>query len=399
MPNLGTILFIAVVLTVLVGGHRYLWVRLVRDTALPPRARRWATGAIWALALGLVVSLFVVRHLPREDAFPLAFAAYSWFGIFVTLCFLLLFTDAPRLLHWVAGRLRLLPRRSEAPTDPDRRAFIRRVTAGAVTVAGAGLYGLGVRNALADVEVHRLGVRLERLPKALDGFRIVQLTDVHIGPMIDGRFLEGVVEKANAERPDLVVITGDLVDGSPALIGDDVARLRGLRARYGTWFITGNHEYYSGAPEWIRFLDGLGIETLTNRRVVIGDKGPGGASFDLAGIPDRTGVRFVPEHRPDLAATLAGRDPDRELVLLAHRPNPIAEAADLGVGLQLSGHTHGGQFFPVPLLAPLVHPYVQGLHRHGDHTQIYVSPGTGYWGPPMRTMTAAEVTSLTLTAG
>jgi uncharacterized protein len=285
-----------------------------------------------------------------------------------------------------------------AKSPSDRRLFLRRAAAGVTSLSAAGLVGVGMRNALGDVEVNRLSVKLPRLPRALDGFGIVQLSDVHIGALLDGRFLDRVVETVNGERPDAVVITGDLVDGSPKQLGAAVARLGKIKSRYGVYFVTGNHEYYSGATRWLHFLDKLGIQCLQNARVRVGDRHRGGASFDLAGVCDESAGRFVPSHRQNLAAALRGRDKERELVLLAHRPNIIEHAAEQGVSLQLSGHTHGGQFFPITLISPLVHPYNQGLYQHKD-AQIYVSPGTGFWGPPMRTMTASEVTSLRLIAG
>ena len=226
----------------------------------------------------------------------------------------------------------------------------------------------------------------------------MQLTDVHIGPLLDGRFLDAIVEKVNAQSPDVVVITGDLVDGSVDIIGPDVAKLGKLKSRYGQYFCTGNHEYYSGAADWTDFLAKLNVRTLLNQRVTIGDTSPNGASIDLAGIPDRQGRLFRETHAQNFKLALSGRDPERGLVLLSHRPNPIVEAAEFGVGLQLSGHTHGGQFFPITFLGEFIHPYNAGLHKHNDLTQIYVSRGTGFWGPPIRILAPAEITSITLTA-
>lgn len=410
-PNPRMIVFAVVFIALVVIVHRYLWMRLIRDTRLAGAWRKALGWTLGGLAVLLLTGAFTGRMFSRDVAVWLYVPAYLWFGFLGTVLPFLLLIDIPRWLLKLGRRLMRRSRSSapeesgsggteqeSSPTVPERREFMQRFVYGAVGVGGVGLVGAGAANALGEVEVNRFSVNLERLPRALDGLKVVQLTDVHIGPLLDGRFLNGVVEKVNAERPDLVVITGDLVDGSPRQIGEDVARLRDIQSRYGTYFVTGNHEYYSGAERWLEFLHGLGIESLENRRVTIGDAGPGGATFDLAGITDKTASRFIPGHRQDMAAALEGRDPDRELILLAHRPNPIQQASELGVGLQLSGHTHGGQFFPITLFGPLVHPYNQGLHRHGD-TQIYVSPGTGFWGPPIRTMTSSEVTSITLVSG
>jgi predicted MPP superfamily phosphohydrolase len=252
---------------------------------------------------------------------------------------------------------------------------------------------LALRRALARVEVKEIGVNLPRLPSAHDGTTIVQLTDIHVGPTIGRAFIEDLVRRTNELRPDLVAITGDLVDGSVESLRHAVEPLRDLRARHGVFFVTGNHEYFSGAGPWITELGRLGIRVLRNERVSVG--GPGG--FDLAGIDDHSAGRLG-EAPSDLARALTGRDPSRAVVLLAHQPRAIFEASRLGVDLQLSGHTHGGQIWPFTYLVKLQQPYVAGLHRHGD-SQIYVSPGTGYWGPPMRLGTRAEITRLTLRAG
>ncbi|HET6923623.1 MAG TPA: metallophosphoesterase, partial [Anaeromyxobacteraceae bacterium] len=199
--------------------------------------------------------------------------------------------------------------------------------------------------------------------------------------------------------PDLVAITGDLVDGGVPELGAAVAELSRLRSRWGTFFVTGNHEYYSGVEPWLAELRRLGVTVLRNQRVSVGDRDPGGASLDLAGIDDWRSRGLAPGHGPDLARALAGRDPARSLVLLAHQPHGVPEATRAGVELQLSGHTHGGQIFPFSLLVGLAYRYVKGLYRHeegGAAGQVYVNRGTGYWGPPMRLLNAPEITRIVL---
>jgi predicted MPP superfamily phosphohydrolase len=172
-----------------------------------------------------------------------------------------------------------------------------------------------------------------------------------------------------------------------------VEPLAKLRARYGVFFVTGNHEYYSGVDDWLAELERLGVRPLRNERVALGDRG---ASIDLAGVDDQSARGFGPGHGADYAKALGGAEPDRELILLAHQPSQIIHAARAGVGLQLSGHTHGGQIWPFGALVRLNQPYIAGLHRHDDRTQIYVSRGTGYWGPPMRLFCPAEITKVVL---
>lgn len=376
-------------LTAIVAGvHTYIWRRVVRDTGLKGAIRKLVTGMVVLGALVVPATLALARRLPRDYVEWLAIAAFLWMGGLMYFVLSLLPWDV-----WLSFRKRV---QRQPEMEPGRRLFLARAAAGAAAVTTTGMVSIGLSNAMGEVETQEISVELARLPKTLDGLRIVQLTDVHIGPLLDGRFLDGIVEKANALKPDLVVITGDLVDGSVAHIGPDVARLARLQSRWGTYFCTGNHEYYSGADEWLAFLKKHGIRSLTNERLEIGDKG---GTFDLAGIPDRQGRVFVDSHIPNMEGTLQGRDPDRELVLLSHRPNPIHEAARLGVGLQLSGHTHGGQLWPITAATKLVHPYSSGLHHHNRKTWIYVSRGTGFWGPPMRILAPAEITSITLTSG
>jgi predicted MPP superfamily phosphohydrolase len=214
-----------------------------------------------------------------------------------------------------------------------------------------------------------------------------------VGPTIGRDFIEQIVSRTNALAPDLVAITGDLVDGSVGHLAHAIEPLTALRAPHGVFFVTGNHEYFSDAEAWMNELNRLGIRVLRNERVSIGN---GSSSFDLAGVEDRSSERYgglAP--RDALARALAGRDAARELVLLAHQPRTLLDAEPFGVGLQLSGHTHGGQIWPFNFVVQLQQPYVAGLHRRGA-AQIYVSRGTGYWGPPMRLGAPAEITEILL---
>jgi uncharacterized protein len=222
---------------------------------------------------------------------------------------------------------------------------------------------------------------------------LVQITDLHVGPTIGRDKVAEVVAATNALAPDIIAITGDLVDGTVASLRDAVAPLRELRARHGVFFVTGNHEYFSGAGPWMEELARLGIRVLRNERVRIGE---GAVAFDLAGVDDRSAARSgLPGHGEDLPAALNGRDRSRPVVLLAHQPRTVLDAAEHGVDLQISGHTHGGQIWPFGFLVRLQQGFLVGLRRHKD-TQLYVSRGTGYWGPPMRLGSPPEITQLVL---
>jgi uncharacterized protein len=382
-------LFFAIVLGVTFGTHYYVWARLVRDTGLP-----WRRGATWlviGLGASLPLALIVARALPPAIARWVALPVWVWMGLLFLLVTLLGATELVRLF-WTGA---LAERLRGAPIDPARRLFVSRLLGGAVGLGAAGVGAFAVSNALGRVRVKELLIPLRRLPPSLDGLTIAQLTDLHIGPTLGRAWLEDVVARTNALGADVVAITGDLVDGSVERLGHTISVLGELRARYGVYFVTGNHEYYSGALEWCAELERLGVKVLRNERVSIGD---GADSFDLAGIDDYNAGGLAPGHGPDLTGALAGRDAARELVLLAHQPRAIHEAAEHGVGLQLSGHTHGGQIWPWKYLVYLQQPFVEGLARVKD-TQLYVSNGTGFWGPPMRFRSPAEITRVVLKKG
>ena len=380
--------FFALISLVIGAVHYYLWHRLIRS---PDLGAPWArSGAILFAILALLtpVGMVIARLVDRPIAKLVAGLAYGWMGVAILLFFLLGASELFRIgVHGVSAI-------AAQPLDPERRAFLSRGIAGVVSVLALGLAGAGAASALGDVALRRVKVMLRRFPRAMNGFRVVQLSDVHIGPTLGADWLARVVDRVNAASPDVIVITGDLVDGSVDELRDQVAPLSKLSARHGVFFVTGNHEYYSGADEWIAELERLGIRTLRNEHVTIGD---GEHAFDLAGVDDWTAHRFGGGHGADLARAVAGRDPTRELLLLAHQPKHIHEAEKHGVGLQLSGHTHGGQIFPWSFFVRLDQPYIAGLSKHGD-THIYVSRGTGFWGPPMRVAAPAEIAVVELHA-
>jgi len=372
--------------SILGGAHYYLWTRLVRDPQLPAPWSAIGTWGLAFLALSIVIGI-ALRRAPRALSSPIAWVVYTWLGLMFFLFFLLLAVDAARAVVSVGSRLASIP-----PPDPERRLFLARWLGGLVGLAAVALGGLGVANVLSAVAVKRVRVQLAKLPASASGYRIAMISDVHVGPTIGRAFIEDIVRRVNQLKPDMIAITGDLVDGSVADLGAMVEPLRDLRAADGVFFVTGNHEYYSGVDEWLAFLPTLGIRVLVNEHVTIGH--PGG--FDLAGVEDLASRGFD-GHAPDLPRALLGRDSSRALVLLAHQPKAIHEAERLGVDLQLSGHTHGGQLFPWKYLVGLDQPYVAGLHEHG-RAKVYVSCGTGYWGPPMRVGAPAEITELELVA-
>lgn len=374
--------FFLVASLVMGSAHRYVWARLVRDAALPSPWARLATIAIAVLFVMLMSGFVVFRSVPRSIGTPFMWVVYAWLGLLFFLVMALGLSDLVRAVTMrVQGAVVL--------EDPERRLTISRMFAVGAALLGGGVSGVGLVSALSPVAVKRVRVAIDRLEKSASGMRIVQLTDVHVGPTIGKSFIEDVVTRVNALDPDVIAITGDLVDGSVEELAEHVAPLAMLKAKHGVYFVTGNHEYYSGADEWIAHLTKLGVRVLRNERVRIG----GEDGFDLAGIDDYSSRGLVKGHGSDLARALEGRDLDRACVLLAHQPRGIELADKLGVDLQLSGHTHGGQMFPWNFAVRLQQPFVAGLHKL-ERVQIYVSKGTGYWGPPMRVGAPAEITEI-----
>lgn len=374
------VVFLAVALSLVFGMHYYVWARLVRDPHLPPLAGRIATVLIVALGISLPLALAASRLFPRAAMRPAIWIAFIWMGVgFLFVAFLGL-ADAGRLAGGLLQRLL-----SPLPVDPAKRLFLARSLAAGVGGVVTGLSAVGIRNALGAVQVKELTVRLRGLPAELSGFKLVQISDVHIGPLLRKDWVAQVVDRIGGLSPDLVAITGDLVDGSVDELREHVAPLARLSAKHGVFFTTGNHEYYSGVEDWYAHLPTLGVRPLRNERVQVA---PG---LDIAGIEDPTG-------KPDLSRALSGRDASKALVLLAHQPRQFAEAARSGVSLTLSGHTHGGQIWPFSWLVALAQPYLAGLHARGE-SQLYVSRGTGFWGPPMRVFAPAEITLLRLLPG
>ncbi|GAA3221497.1 hypothetical protein GCM10020256_28320 [Streptomyces thermocoprophilus] len=274
------------------------------------------------------------------------------------------------------------------PSALSRRLFVSRVVAGAAAAAAVGTVGYGTYGVLRGPSVKRVTVPLAKLPRAAHGYRIAVVSDIHLGPVLGRGFAEKVVDTINATQPDLIAVVGDLVDGSVKDLGPAAAPLARLKARHGSFFVTGNHEYFSGAEQWVAEVRDLGLRPLENARTEL-------PWFDLAGVNDVQGENEG--HGPDFARALGDRDTTRACVLLAHQPVQIHEAVRHGVDLQLSGHTHGGQLWPGSLIAELANPTVAGLERYGD-TQLYVSRGAGAWGPPTRVGAPSDITVVQLAA-
>ncbi|MCZ4099597.1 metallophosphoesterase [Streptomyces sp. So13.3] len=406
------------VLALFAALHRYLWRRLVRDVSAPRgRYRRIGTVLAFVLPLTSLGALIGGRALPLAGERWLAWPGYLWLAVLIYLTFALLVGEAVRPLlrraldhraartapeeavlvavpatatapapEATATAPPAVPAATDEPAAATRRQFVARTVAVAAGAAAAGTVGYGTYGVLRGPRLKNVTVPLAKLPARADGYRIAVVSDIHLGPILGRAHTQRIVDTINGARPDLVAIVGDLVDGTVADLGPAAEPLAQLRARHGSFFVTGNHEYFSGAAPWVDFVRELGVHPLENARVEL----PG---FDLAGVNDISGA----DHHaaPDYGKALGDRDRTRAAVLLAHQPVMIHEAVKHGVDLQLSGHTHGGQLWPGNYIAELANPTVAGLDRYGD-TQLYVTRGAGAWGPPVRVGAPSDITIVKL---
>jgi predicted MPP superfamily phosphohydrolase len=365
--------------------HFYVGARIV--PALPGFAAAASFALLLVLSMVFVpLGLVARRYFRRPAANTLAAAGLMFMGLGSSLLVLTVLRDALLVMAWVVTLF-----------APSALPFgkLRAASAAAVPLLAVAVTLVGFVNARRTAGVATVEIPLSGLPAALQGFTIVQISDIHVGLTIRQRQVEAIVEAVNRLEPDMVAITGDLVDGSVAELGSHVAPLGRLVSRQGSFFVTGNHEYYSGVGPWLVELRRLGIRVLHNEHVVIERDG---AKLVLAGVPDYSAGHFDAAHRSDPQAALAGAPADAAVkILLAHQPRSAAAAAQAGFDLQLSGHTHGGQFLPWVYFVKLQQPFTAGLYRVG-RLWLYVSRGTGYWGPPQRIGAPSEITLVKLTA-
>lgn len=363
--------------------HVYMAWRLVPDL---PFGVAGMVAMIVMLALSMAALPFAEyarRHKQDPCADPLAGAGFVAMGFFSSLLVLTLLRDFALIGGFAA---------TGAVIELAVMEQVRTWSAAAVPVLATTMSFVGYVNARRRARIRRVDVPIEGLPAPLHGFTIAQVTDVHVGATIKRPYVERIVEAVNALQPDMVAVTGDLVDGSVARLAPHTEPLKRLTSRYGTYFVTGNHEYYSGAHAWIEEMRRLGLSVLLNEHVVLEH---GGAKLVVAGVTDLSAHHFDASHRTDPEGAVAGAPDDAIRILLAHQPRSAIAASKAGYHLQLSGHTHGGQFFPWNYVVRLFQPFTTGLYRLGG-LWLYVSRGTGYWGPPKRFGAPSEITCLRL---
>jgi predicted MPP superfamily phosphohydrolase len=422
------VVFVGLIFVVIGLIHFYLWKRLVKDPLPGKRARR--IGAVVFVGLAVLAPATLIGV--RSGALPwLAWPGYLWIAVMFYLLVTLAVLEIPRLALTLAWRSRRRPEmetatvstaptagegesvltaekpptggdgdkpltdekpsRSETPGNADKPGIDRRLVLarGAAIFAGltaVGVTGYGVRTALGGPRIDRIQVPLAKLPRAMDGTRLAVVSDIHLGPLTGMNHARRIVDVINSVQADIVCVVGDLVDGSVAELGRFAAPLADIQSRQGAYFVTGNHEYYSGFQEWVDEVARLDVRPLRNERLEIG-------GLDLAGVNDLGGAESGDP--PNFVQALGDRDQSRPVVLMAHQPIAARDAAPFGVDLQVSGHTHGGQMAPFNLLVKLEQPVVSGLGKV-DGVPVYVTNGAGFWGPPVRVGAPPQVSVIEL---
>ncbi len=370
---MNPILFFVAFLGVFSLLNMYISKRLIAKLSIEDKSKRY-------LRIFLLINFFgIIGYMLGRYyiSFP------NWLYFILSLPIGILFLLFCTAIFYDISRVVL----NKTPLSDSRRDFFKKSLDISSFIIASSLSARAIYEA-RFVKLEKVNIKLKNLKNS---YKIVQLSDIHIGGLIDENFIKELVQRVNKLKPDLVVITGDLVDIKLDQAQNALDALENFSSRYGTFFIVGNHEYFHGIEAIITAVKVRGIRVLENENVYVGEEGKG---FNLAGVYDIFAYR-VKHHLPDLKKALKGKKEDSPTILLAHQPKYIQEVTD-GVDLMLSGHTHGGQLYPFRFLVKLQQPYISGLHQHNPNLQIYVNKGTGFWGPPMRLGASSEITEIIL---
>ena len=372
------------------GAHYYVGQRLITESGIPRPWNLLAWGLV-AFHASLSPIALALRRTGNTDggfAEALIWVTYVGMGLFVLLFLAVLTKDA---VFWVLKLLGIFDPVTD-PDDPGRRTMLTSGLNLGIFAASGVATGVGYVTARARPTIETVEIEVPNLPSDLVGYRIVQISDMHIGPTLRRPFVEMVVDVVNGLDADLIAMTGDLTDGTPEQLMSELEPMRQMKSADGAFFVTGNHEYYTDGRAWQRAASAIGMTTLANGHHLIKR---GNGRLLVGGVNDLHADRFYPDDKSDPHAAMADA-PDHDFsVLLAHQPRSCYAASQAGWKLQLSGHTHGGQFFPWNFFVGLAHPFTAGL-GDWEGMKVYVNRGTGYWGPPLRLAIPSEVTVLVL---
>ena len=389
--NVGAILsfaiFFCIFSSILFFGIRYLQKKWITQVNWSERNAKLLKLISWTM-LGLLFASFPIRLLPISQtiAATVAWVSYSIMG------FLALLISLTAVIHLYQFLKEKYQSNTQTKANKlSRKEFLKSSLAFPILGLTSSAKASGIFTARKP-EIIEQDIFLKRLPSEFDGYRIAQISDLHVGLTIRRDFVEEVVALTNEAEPDSITLTGDIMDGTVPLLADDMEPIKQLKAKDNVYFITGNHEYYSGALPWVEYFANAGFITLLNENHVIKR---GDAQIAMCGINDRSAHRIIPDHQSDAFKATENLPPGMCKVMLAHQPRSVYDVEKVDCDLMLSGHTHGGQFFPWSLLVYFAHPYVKGYYDH-DGMKVYVNQGTGYWGPPLRLGTKSEITMITL---
>tara|TARA_B100001123_G_C15297882_1_gene1019904 strand:- start:698 stop:1855 length:1158 start_codon:yes stop_codon:yes gene_type:complete len=382
-------MFVTVVIVVLLLIHGYVAWRIIPIIGISFFQSMVAYSVIFLLSLmPLLPILLRIGGSESKLIDRISFLGYTSLGFF-TLSFIIFITKdfIFQLYPLIEGLFH-----TKQPVDYSKRDFLKKsVSIAMIGLAGTGT-GFGFYSSRKGPTVINQDIFLESLPTGFENFTIAQISDLHVGPTIKRSYVENVFEKIAFQNPDLIVITGDLVDGSVKYLSPELEPFKDMIAPYGTYFVTGNHEYYSGVEPWLDETDRLGMKNLINTNEIISKSGD---EIAIAGITDLNAHQINISHKSDPELALGSLPKDLTKIVLAHQPNSIHAVHKVGADLQLSGHTHGGQFWPFTYPVKLASTYLAGYYDHFG-TKIYVNRGTGYWGPPLRIGVPAEITMISL---
>ncbi len=386
--NLSFVVFISLMLVFMSAGSYYLGRRIV--WAMPALQNKKSYVYI---SLGLFVAIqalgplwYRISPFAAERPFILQWLTYVSMGFVATLFFYFLSAE---ILSFITKKIPLFFEGTQQSENLERRLFL-----------GVGLFSVataaaGTKEALDGPLIETVDIPIKNLPEEFNGFTIAQISDLHVGPTINREYAQKVADMTLNLKTDLIVLTGDMIDGFPKELRYHLEPLKSLNAPFGVYYCTGNHEYYWGGLEWCEEFRQMGFEVLNNEHRLL-SKGAG--QICVGGVTDLRAGQFFSDHQPDAKKTFAGIPKDMIKILLAHQPGAYQQSLEAGVHLQLSGHTHGGQFFPWSIFVAITHKFYRGLYFYKD-LWVYTSRGTGYWGPPQRFNVPPEITKIRLTRG